>query len=55
MNVQSLKEDKHIRNWHKENLIDRHSLEKFVACAVSKKYKKLRENFPKNNFLIVHI
>ena len=23
---------------------------KLVACAVSKKYKKLRENFPKNNF-----
>ena len=33
-----------------ENLIDRRSLEKLVACAVSKKYKKLRENFPKNNF-----
>ena len=37
-------------NWHKKHLIDRHSLEKLVACAVSKKYKKLRENLPKNNF-----
>ena len=37
-------------NWHKENLIDRRSLERLVACAVSKKYKKLHENFPKNNF-----
>ena len=37
-------------NWHKKHLIDRRSLEKLVACAVSKKYKKLRENLPKNNF-----
>ena len=37
-------------NWHKKHLMDRRSLEKLVTCAVSKKYKKLRENFPKNNF-----
>ena len=37
-------------NWHKKHLIDRRSLGKLVACAVSKKYKKLRKNLPKNNF-----
>ena len=31
-----------------QNLLDRHSLQKLLACAVSKKYKKLRQHLPDN-------
>jgi len=36
-------------NFLQQNLLDTHSLQKLVACAVTKMYKKLRECFP-NNF-----
>ena len=31
-----------------QNLLDRRSLQKLLACAVSKKYKKLRQHLPDN-------
>ena len=32
----------------RQNLLDRRSLQKLLACAVSKKYKKLRQHLPDN-------
>ena len=32
----------------RQNFLDRHSLQKLLACAVSKKYKKLRQHLPDN-------
>ena len=32
----------------RQNLLDKHNVQKLLACAVSKKYKKLRECLPSN-------